>query len=50
MTLKMHMRTLVRGMGTIMKFQPEFKKDDTDVVTEVVMTQPYGVIIAKKKM
>ena len=31
-------------------FSLEFKKDDTGVVTEVVVTQPYGVVIAKRKM
>lgn len=31
-------------------FSLEFKKDDTGVVTEVVVTQPYGVVTAKRKM
>ncbi|HZU03699.1 MAG TPA: serine hydrolase [Ktedonobacteraceae bacterium] len=31
-------------------FSLEFKKDDTGVVAEVVVTQPYGVVIAKRKM
>jgi hypothetical protein len=31
-------------------FSLAFKKDATGVVTEVVITQPYGIVTAKKKM